>query len=68
MTKQEIIRDIKKEIGSFPNVSQIARYFGVSRDKVRSEIVCGLEYYEAGRNKRYFVNDIADRVMSHRAT
>jgi len=67
MTRQEIIRDIKKETGSsFPNISEIAAYMGVSRDRVRTEIVSGLECISNGKSRQYFVNDIADRIMSIR--
>ena len=67
MNRQELIRDIKKEIGSFANVTQLARYMGMSRDTVRAEIVSGLEFYESGKSKLYFVNDIADGILKHKA-
>lgn len=66
MNRQEIIRDLKKETGtSFPNVSQIAKYMGVSRDRVR-EMVAGCECLVSGRSKQYFVNDVADRILAGR--
>jgi len=67
MNRQELIRDIKKEVGSFVNVSQLAKYMGMSRDTVRAEILCGLEFYESGKSKLYFVNDIADGILGRRA-
>lgn len=67
MNKQELIRDMKKEIGSFPNITQIAEYMGTSRKTVRTEIVAGLDYLETGRSKQYFVNDIAARILMKRA-
>ena len=67
MNRQELIRDMKKEIGSFPNISQIANYMGMSRETVTTEITSGLEFYESGKAKKYFVNDIADRIMMKRA-
>lgn len=66
MNRQDLIRDIKKEYGSFPNISQLAKYMGLSRDTVRAEIVNGLEYYESGKSKKYFVNDVADRILQQR--
>ena len=60
-----MIRDIKKDIGSFPNISQIAKYMHVSRDRAR-EMVAGLEFIEDGRSKKYFVNDIAGRILQQR--
>lgn len=65
MNRQELIRDIKKDIGSFPNISQIAGYMGISRDKVR-EMVAGLDCFTAGKQKQYFVNDVADSILRMR--
>ncbi len=67
MNRQELIRDIKKECGAFPNTSQLAKYMGMSRDRVRAEIVTGLEYIKTGKSKQYFVNDIADAILRQRA-
>lgn len=66
MNRQELIRDIKKECGAFPNISQLARYMGVSRQTVRAEITSGLEYIETGKSKQYFVNDVADAILQRR--
>lgn len=66
MTKQELTRDIKSSVGnSMPTLSDIARYLGVGRDAAR-ELVDGLEYWEAGRAKKYFAGDIADRILQQR--
>lgn len=66
MTKQELKRDITSAVGnSMPTISDIARYMGVGRDTAR-EIVDGLEYLESGRAKRFWVGDVADRIMSMR--
>ena len=65
MNRQDVLRDMKKEIGSFPNISQIARYMSVSRDKAR-EMVSGLEYLEDGRSRKYFINNVADRILQQR--
>lgn len=67
MNRQELIRDIKKEVGSFANVTQVAKYMGMSRETVRTEILSGLEFYESGKSKLYFVNDIADGILGRRA-
>lgn len=66
MNRQEIIRDIKKEKGSFPSITDIADYLQQSRESVR-EMMAGYEYYAAGRAKKYFVNDVADRILATRA-
>lgn len=66
MTKQDLVRDMKKEIGSLPTISQIAKYMGKSRDQVREHITAGLDYYQDGRSKHYFVGDVADVILRHR--
>ncbi len=66
MNKQELVRDMKKEIGSFPNTSQIAKYLHRSRESVRV-MTAGLECLKDGRSRKYFVVDIADRIMESRA-
>ena len=65
MNRQELIRDIKKDVGSFPNVSQIARYMGISRDRAR-EMVAGLDCIATGKQRQYFVNDVADVILRQR--
>lgn len=62
MNRQEVLRDMKKEMGSFPNISQIAKYMSMSRESVRT-MVQGLEYIETGKSKKYFINDVADRML-----
>lgn len=66
MNRQELIRDIKSECGAFPNISQLAKYMGVSRQTIRTEITSGLEYIETGKSKQYFVNDVADKILRQR--
>lgn len=65
MNRQEMIRDMKREVGSFPNISQIAKYMGWSRDKVRV-MVAGLEYIEGGKSKQYFVNDVVGKLLQQK--
>lgn len=66
MTKQELKRDITQVTGnSMPTISDIARYLGVGRDTAR-ELVDGLDYYNAGRAKKYFAGDVADRILQQR--
>lgn len=62
MKRQELVRDMRGEIGTFPNISQIAKYMSISRDKARV-MVEGLDYIETGKSKRYFINDVAGRLM-----
>ncbi len=66
MQKQEVVRDMKSEVGSFPNISQIAKYLSVSRNTAK-EMVAGLEFIEDGRSRRYFVNDVAGRLLQQKS-
>lgn len=65
MERQEQIRSMRASVGDYPNTSQIAKYLGKSRDSVR-HLVEGLEYYQDGRSKNYFVNDVVDRLRELR--
>jgi hypothetical protein len=66
MNKQEIMRDMKKDYGPFMTITDIAHYLRQGRDSART-LVSGLEYFNAGRAKKYFVGDVADRIMKKRA-
>lgn len=66
MTKQEIMRDIKNDFGTFVTISDIARYMGSGRDTAR-ELVAGLDYLNRGRAKQFFAGDVADRIIKQRA-
>ena len=66
MNRQEIIRDIKKEKSSFLSITDIADYLQQSRESTR-ELMAGTEHLNAGRAKKYFVNDVADRILATRA-
>lgn len=66
MTKAELTKDIKASTGSsMPTVTEVARYLKVSRDSAR-ELLSGLDCYNAGRAKKYFAGDVADRIMQSR--
>lgn len=66
MTKQDIERDIKKEIGSWPTQAQIAKYLRKSRDYVRN-MLCNAEYLPDGKAKKYFAGDIAEEIYKRRS-
>lgn len=67
MDKQTLVRDIKGEVkdGGFINISQIAKYMHTSRDKAR-ELVEDLEYYPSGREKKFFISDVASKILKER--
>lgn len=75
MTKQELIRDMKqfvleesrakdrggKVASSFITQAAIRRYWGRSKGKV-TELVDGLEHEDSGRDYKYFIPDVAERI------
>lgn len=64
MKKAELIRSIEQSAGShFVNISQMATYIGTGRDYIRANIVNGLDYISTGKNKMYFVGDVAERII-----
>lgn len=68
MDKQEIIRTIKKETGSyFITITALAEFMGTGRDYVRNNVVNGLECVTSGKNKLYFAPDVAQRLMEMRS-
>lgn len=69
MTKTELARSIEQAVGShFINISQMAAYMGTGRDYVRANIVNGLDYISTGKNKMYFVGDVAERIIKLKDT
>ena len=67
MDKQTLVRDMKQHIGgaAFINHSQLAKYLKRSRQAM-PEILCGLDFLETGREKRYFIPDVAQRLIDNR--
>ena len=63
-TLQEISRDMRKQFGgkqAFINITEICEYTGWGRDKVRKEFA-DVERLEAGKEKLFFINDVARRL------
>ena len=67
MIKQELIRDMKQFVGgaSFINSSQLAKYLKRSRNSM-PELLYGLDYLASGRERKYFILDVAGRLMDER--
>ena len=65
MNKKEIKAALKmaNDGAEFINISQIARALNRSRDSARN-LVYGLEYLPSGRNKNYFIDDVAERILA----
>lgn len=67
MEKRDIVQDIKNsfEGASFLNVSQVARYLGMSRNTVPAFLV-DLDYLQFGRQRKYLATDLAARIIKER--
>nr|DAQ10097.1 MAG TPA: excisionase [Caudoviricetes sp.]DAY29790.1 MAG TPA: excisionase [Caudoviricetes sp.] len=65
MDTQSLTRDIKNEVGNWPNVSQIARYLGKSREYV-NELMRDCDHLTRGGAKQYLAADVAKRIMQKR--
>lgn len=72
MNKRELTQDIRSVIGGkgLISKSQLARYLGKSRntkseDDDLSRYLKGLQYIPDGRGKRYFVADVAERILAN---
>jgi len=67
MDKQTLTRDIKSSVkdSGFINISQLARYLQKSRENT-VELLRGLEYIEVGREKKFFISDVAGRLIGMR--
>ena len=68
MDKQTLIRDIKQYVGGggFINTSQLAKYNRCSRDRI-PELVEGLDVIKTGRERKYFIPDIAAKLLDSRS-
>ena len=68
MTKTDIKRQLEAATGkSFLNISEIARCLGSGRDYA-SELVTGLGCLKSGREKRYLISDVAERIAERQCT
>ena len=62
MTKQDVKRSIEERYGAFVNVGEVAEYLGVDRGTARG-FLHGLSFIPNGREKKYFIGDVAQRLM-----
>ena len=66
MNREELAKDLQDYTGkAMPTISDVAKYLGVGRDAAR-DLLEGLDYYPAGRAKKYSALDAADRIMQAR--
>jgi predicted AAA+ superfamily ATPase len=61
MSKQAIINDIRKNYGNMLNISQLAKVFNCNRKTV-PKYVEGLPFLRTGKEKKYYVVDVAGRI------
>ncbi len=66
MKREEMIKDLERNVGPYPNISQIAEHLGWGRDRVRA-MMCDVEHIGGGRSKQYFAGDVVDRLLELRA-
>lgn len=67
MEKRDIVQDIKNsfEGASFLNVSQVAKYLGMSRNTVPA-FLSDLDYLKFGKQRKYLATDIAAKIIKER--
>ena len=66
MTKTDIKRQLEAVSGkSFLCVSEIASSMGMGRGSVVN-LLEGLDYVPSGREKRYLISDVAERIADRR--
>lgn len=66
MNKQEIVRDIRSCVGNKGVISknQLSKYLGIDRhNKKLLEYIEGLPYIPDGRGNKYYIQDIAGRII-----
>lgn len=63
MDKQTLKRQLQQTAGKeFLNVTEVARAIGIGRATAR-ELLRGLDYVSMGKNKLYFIPDVAERLI-----
>ena len=64
MDKQTLVRDMKQACNGRAFITQagVMRYWGRSKAAVR-ELLDGLEYDNTGRDYKYFIPDVAERIL-----
>lgn len=60
--KQDLKRDIERNIGAFPSQNQIRNYLHRRKTFV-VELMEGIEPMKDGRATRYYAGDVADRII-----
>lgn len=63
MDKNSLTADLKQSVkgSGFINISQLAKYLKKSRENT-VQLLDGLDYVEIGREKKFFIQDVAYRI------
>ena len=67
MNKRDLVNDIKNHVdkSGFINSVQLAKYLRKSRGAM-PDILEGLDYIPSGKEKKYFIPDVAERILEMR--
>lgn len=60
--KRQLAQRYKKD---FLNLTEIGRALGMGPEKTR-ELMRGIDFIPSGREKRYLISDVADRIAESR--
>lgn len=66
MTKNEIAKSLASANGGaqMVNINQIAAWTGMSRDWVRTHILTSVDHVASGKDKLFYVGDVADAMIA----
>ena len=67
MNKQDLVRDMKSHIGGggFITLNQLRKYRHARHENILA-LVDGLEYFEKGKSKEFFIPDVAARILEEK--
>ena len=67
MNKRDLVNDMKSLVDNsgFINSVQLAKYLRKSRGAM-PDILEGLDYIASGRERKYFIPDVAERILELR--
>lgn len=68
MKKVEIVRDIKQYTGGsgFITKTALANYMKKRKQGEIDELLADLDYIPDGRGRKYFIPDVAEKIMQER--
>lgn len=68
MKKIDIVKDIERTTGGagFITKTALAKYMRKRKQGEIDELLDGLDFIPDGRGKKYFIPDVAEKIMSER--